>query len=214
MPAFLVARHSGAAPSGPNPESRHMLRASFRIPGSRPSARPGMTIRRALSPVFFGRRRVRRSSPSFTLPKRGAERRQTRGCARPPVSDRRDRPVGRCAKASPPFLSEERRLPALHLRRSNDARAALSVRGPATPVSQLLAPGRNARERSPAIARELRVTFPRSPRRRIGQAAGFPRLADPVRRGRISGPCPTAAPSSRRPMTTPLIRAGRPRVDI
>jgi hypothetical protein len=52
-----------------------------------------------------------------------------------------------------------RRLPALHWRRSNDVRAALSVREPATPVSQLLAPGPVARERSPAIARVPMATL-------------------------------------------------------
>ena len=67
-----------------------------------------------------------------------------------------------------------RRLPALHSGVLTTGRAALSVRGPATPVSQLLAPGRNARERSPAIARVHRDTFPRSPRRRISRRRGFP----------------------------------------
>src|SRR3569833_3883960 len=77
------------------------------------------------------------------------------------------------------------RLPALHTRTSlrrpgylsgvlTTGRAALSARGPATPVSQLLAPGLIARERSPAIARELRDTFPRSPRRRIRRRRRFP----------------------------------------
>jgi len=69
---------------------------------------------------------------------------------------------------------EERRLPALHCGVSHDVRAALSERGPATPVSQLLAPGPIARERSPAIARVPRGTFPRSPRRRISRRRGFP----------------------------------------
>ena len=86
---------------------------------------------------------------------------------------------------------------------SRDVRAALSVRGPATPVSQLLAPGPSARERSPAIAREsgVRCSRPAAPHR---STAGFPRLADPVRLGHISAQSLTAAPSSRRPMSTPL----------
>src|SRR6185312_3804602 len=60
-------------------------------------------------------------------------------------------------------------------------------RGPATPVSQLLAPGPIARERSPAIAREsgVRCSEPAAPHR---SPAGFPGFADPVNLDRISGP--------------------------
>src|SRR6185312_4462662 len=77
-------------------------------------------------------------------------------------------------------------------------------RGPATPVSQLLAAGRSACERSPAIARGPggRCSRPAAPHR---STAGFPRLADPVS-SEAESPAPslTAAPSSRRPMSTPL----------
>ena len=82
---------------------------------------------------------------------------------------------------------EERRLPALHCGVSHDVRAALSVRGPATPVSQLLAPGPIARERSPAIARVpgVRCSRPAAPHQ---PTAGFPPVIDPVSSGRISTP--------------------------
>src|SRR6185312_12038966 len=56
----------------------------------------------APSPAFFGRRRVRRSPKcNSALPPRGAERRKTRGRARPPMDSWRSCPVGRFAKASP-----------------------------------------------------------------------------------------------------------------
>ena len=116
----------------------------------------------------------------------------------------RTAPVGRLPKL--PFLrceAEERAF-----RRSTAAFCdkdgpRFRERGPATPVSQLLAPGPNARERSPAIARGpgVRCSKSAAPHQ---STAGFPRLADPARRGHISGPFPAAAPSSRRPMTTPL----------
>src|SRR6185312_4330145 len=67
-------------------------------------------------------------------------------------------------------------------------------RGPATPVSQLLAAGPNACERSPAIARVLQGTFPRSPRRRISRRRGFPRSS--TRRG------PAVSPA----FSSPLLR--------
>ena len=76
-------------------------------------------------------------------------------------------------------------------------------RGPATPVSQLLAAGPNACERSPAIARALGLRLPRSPRRRIDRWRDFPGHR-PGGSGHISAPSLAAAPSSRRPMTTPL----------
>jgi len=80
-----------------------------------------------------------------------------------------------------------RRLPALHSGVSHDVQAALSGRGPATPVSQLLAPGLSARERSPAIARGpgVRCSKSAAPHQ---PTAGFPRLADPVSSGHISAP--------------------------
>jgi hypothetical protein len=59
-------------------------------------------------------------------------------------------------------------------------------RGPATPVSQLLAAGPGACERSPAIARELRSALLQSPRRRIDRATGISPDADPVRSRHIS----------------------------
>jgi len=130
--------------------------------------------RHAPSPVFFGRRRVRRSSAPHHAPARGAERRQTRGCARPPVGDWRSHPVGRFAKASPPFVRREAPPGAPHAAFCDKDGPRFRERGPATPVSQLLAPGPIARERSPAIARALRSTFLRSPRHRIDRWRGFP----------------------------------------
>ena len=155
-------------------------------------------------PVLFDRRRVRRICEfQFSLP-RGERSAGRRGGVRDPRWMAGETIRWDACEASPRPGEGTRRLPALHMRRSIDVRAALSKRGPATLVSQLLAPGPNARERSPAITRVPRVTFPRSPRCRISQAAGFPGDADPVRLGQISAQSLTAAPSSRRPMTTPL----------
>jgi hypothetical protein len=105
---------------------------------------------------------------------RGAERRQTRGCARPPVDGRRDHPVGRFAKASPFSLVRRKAPPGAPQRRSATDGPRFRERGPATPVSQLLAPGPIARERSPVIARAPEATFASGPRRRISRRRGFP----------------------------------------
>jgi hypothetical protein len=124
--------------------------------------------------VFFGRPRVSRHSASSSRSRtRGAERRQTRGCAKPPVSGRRGRSVGRFAKASPPFLRREAP-PGAPLRRCATDGPRFRERGPATPVSQLLAAGPGACEQSPAIARAPKATLASGPRRRINRRRGFP----------------------------------------
>ena len=131
---------------------------------------------------------------------RGAERRQTRGCAKPPMGGGRGHPVGRFAKASPPFFRREAP-PGAPLRRSANVRAALSRTWTSHAVSQLLAPGPMPGSGAPPSP-ESGGTFAPSPRRRIDRRRVSPH-ADPVSPG-ISPPLLTAARSSRRPMTTPL----------
>jgi len=140
--------------------------------------------RRASSPVFFGRPRVSRHSRLSPLP-RGERSAGKRGGVRDPRGWPARPSVGRFAKASPSSFSGERRLPALHCGVLATGGPRFRERGPATPVSQLLAAGRNACERSPAIARALRDTFPRSPRRRTDRWRDFP-VIDPVSSGHIS----------------------------
>ena len=113
----------------------------------------------APSPVFFGRPRAGPRLSPHRAPPRGAERRQTRGLC--------ETPDGWPAKPSGGTLCEG--VPSLREKRGASRRSTCGVlsmcgprfreRGPATPVSQLLAAGRSACERSPAIARELKATF-------------------------------------------------------
>jgi len=138
-------------------------------------------------PVFFGRPRAGPRLSPHHAPPRGAERRQTRGFC--------ETPDGWPAKPSGGTLCEG--APSLREKRGASRRSTCGVismcgprfreRGPATPVSQLLAAGRNACERSPAIAREsgVRCSRPAAPHQ---PTAGFPRLADPVSLDQISGP--------------------------
>ena len=110
--------------------------------------------------------------------------------------------VGRFAKASPRSFRNEAP-PGAPLRRLATGGPRFRERGPATPVSQLLAAGHSACERSPAIARAPEATFASGPRRRIDRWRDFPGHRPGGVRPYLR-PLPAAAPSSRRPMTTPL----------
>ena len=138
----------------------------------------------------------------ISAPSRGAERRQTRGLARPPVDGRRDHPWD-ALRRRPLAPFGTRRLPALHCGVLATGGPRFRERGPATPVSQLLAAGHSACERSPAIARAPEATFASGPRRRIDRWRDFPGHRPGGVRPYLR-PLPAAAPSSRRPMTTPL----------
>ena len=139
------------------------------------------------SPVFLMSapgRPSRKSNPSLPRGERSAGR---RGGVRNPRWMAGETLRWDALRRRPLPSEEERRLPALHCGVSHDVRAALSERGPATPVSQLLAAGRIACERSPAIARVpgVRCSRPAAPHQ---PTAGFPRLADPMSSGHISAP--------------------------
>src|SRR5579883_2365090 len=112
-------------------------------------------MRRASSPVFLCRPRVspRRTSHS-SLPKEGSGAPADAGACEAP-GGWPARPSGGTLGEGVPFLLAigGRRLPALHTRRSATGGPRFRERGPATPVSQLLAAGPSACERSPAIAR-------------------------------------------------------------
>jgi hypothetical protein len=172
--------------------------------------RPGMTmdvIHRPCSCVGPGQALV--ANCNSRLPSRGAERRQALGLARPPVGGLRNTPGGTSSEASRSSVAKRRNAPSGAPRRRSAMRGPrFRERGPATPVSQLLAPGPSARERSPAIARGSRSALLQA-RGAASVDGGISPVIDPVGSGRISGLVPTAAPSSRRPMTTPLIRAGQ-----
>jgi hypothetical protein len=155
------------------------------------------------SPVFFGRPRVSRYSPSSSRSLEGSGApADAEGCE--PSDERRARPLDGTLARRPLAPHRNEAPPGAPQRRSATDGPRFRERGPATPVSQLLAPGPIARERSPAIARVLQGTFPRNPRRRISRRRGFPPVIDPVRSRAHLRPVLTAAPSSRRPMTTPL----------
>jgi hypothetical protein len=116
----------------------------------------------APSPVFFGRPRAGpRREVQFFAPSRGAERRQTRGCARPPMDGRRDHPVGRFAKASPFSLVRRKAPPGAPQRRSatRTGRAFENVDQPRLSASswrRVLLPGSGA----PPSPGCFRVRFP------------------------------------------------------
>ena len=107
---------------------------------------------------------------------RGAERRQTRRGANPPVGGWRNTPDGTSyERPVPPMRSGGTRLPALHLRRSatRTGRAFENVDQPRLSASswrRVLMPGSGA----PPSPGCFRVTFPESPRRRIDRRPGFP----------------------------------------
>src|SRR6185312_8982612 len=120
------------------------------------------------------------------LPSRGAERRQALGLARPPVGGLRNTPDGTsCDRPVPPLRSGGTRLPALHGGVLAMRGPRFRERGPATPVSQLLAAGRNACERSPAIARGSRSALLQA-RGAASADGGISPVIDPVGSGRIS----------------------------
>src|SRR6185312_2856928 len=148
------------------------------------------------------------------LPSRGAERRQALGLARPPVGGLRNTPDGTsCDRPVPPLRSGGTRLPALHLRRSATGRAALSR----TWTSHACQPAPGAGSYCPGAEPRHRPRVRSALLRTRGAASidgGISPVIDPVGSGRISGLVPTAAPSSRRPMTTPLEEQDGPIVGI
>src|SRR6185312_11382055 len=164
-------------PAGPNPESRYSFRIRVWIPGSLATLAPRNDEEaRVVARVLWsapGRPSLRLAIPVSHRGERSAGRRW--GLRGPRWAVCETRPVGRLA--SVPFLrceAEERAF-----RRSTCGVLAMCgprfrERGPATPVSQLLAAGRNACERSPAIAREsgVRCSEPAAPHQSM---AGFPR---------------------------------------
>jgi len=147
-------------------------------------ARPGMTRRRTPRNDEGARHRpcscvgagyALFANCNSRLPSRGAERRQALGLARPPVGGLRNTPGGTSYEASRSSVAKRRNAPSGAPRRRSAMRGPrFRERGPATPVSQLLAAGRNACERSPAIAREsgVRCSEPAAPHQSM---AGFPR---------------------------------------
>src|SRR6185312_5433970 len=138
------------------------------------------------------------------LPSRGAERRQALGLARPPVGGLRNTPDGTsCDRPVPPLRSGGTRLPALHLRRSATGRAALSRTWTShacqpAPGAGSYCPGAEPRHRPRVRSALLRTRGAASIDGRIS------RFRRPGEFGPHLRPSFTAAPSSRRPMTTPL----------
>ena len=151
------------------------------IPGSARAAPPRNDDGRAPSPVFFGRPRAgpRYFTSSRSL-SRGAERRQTRRGANPPVDGWRSHPMGRLA--SVPFLLAigGTRLPALHGGVLRPDGPRFRERGPwprlsASSWRQVVMPGSGA---PPSPGRSGYVApKPAAPHR---STAGFPGCADPA----------------------------------
>ena len=198
--------HGAHSPSG-------AAEYGFRV--RRVRRRPGMTAgvrHRPYSLVGPGQALVAKSNSA--LPSRGAERRQTRRGARPPVGGWRNTPDGTLARRLVPPSIGGTRLPALHLRRSatRTGRAFENVDQPRLSASswrQVLMPASGAPPSPECFG--VRCSEARGAASVDG---GISPVIDPARSGRISGPVLAAAPSSRRPMTTPLEEQDRPMIGI
>ena len=116
----------------------------------------------------------------YLAPSRGAERRQTRGSAKPPMGGRRKPPGGTLCEGvpSPPKKRGASRRSTCGV--SHDGGPRFHERGPATRPSasswrRVIVPGSGA----PPSPGELECVAP-APRRRIDRRQGFPPLIDPV----------------------------------
>ena len=149
----------------------------------------------------------------IALPPRGAERRQTRGFCETP-DGWPAKPSGGTLCEGAPSLREKRGAS----RRSTAAfyrcagRASENVDQPRLSASswrQVVVPASGAPP-SPG-GHGVRCSEPAAPHQ---STAGFPRLDDPASLGAYLRPCLTAAPSSRRPMSTPLEEQDMPIMGI
>ena len=154
------------------------------------------------SPVFFDRRRVRRIANSNSSLPRGERSAGRRGGVRDPLGGWRSRSMGRL-RGVPSLLIGTRRLPALHsgvLRLTG--RAFENVDQPRLSASswrRVLLPGSGA----PPSPGCFRVRFPEA-RGAASVDGGVSPLGRPGEVWPHLRLSLTAAPSSRRPMTTPL----------
>jgi len=181
---------------------------------------PTLRSRRDSSPVFFGRRRVRRHSRLHRAPPRGAERRQTRGFARPPERlakppetlarrllppcDRRKAPPGAPLAAVSVPLGPRFRSATGHDGPYPERWPPLLHRPHVQPCSW--AAGRNAGGRlAGGLPSPAYEAGSRAPHRRDG----FPRFVRRDNKAASPAPSLTAAPSSARLRRRPSLRAGR-----